>query len=289
MFRSSRPSRDAASSARSSTCRTRRVPNPLTLGIAVTGLALAATRWSGLSVATAALGLAVGIGLMLPPYVFGAMGGGDVKLFAALGTFLGPWPTVQAFLYTLLAGGAPGGRGRAAAAPAAGNDRQRRGPREDRGRERSGDRAPDEQQPVRICASHRGRDRWWRRLDSDMRTQRSLVRRLCGQRGQALIETALTLPIVLVISRQHLRVRPRAAGLAAADQRGARGRARRGAARRQPGRRQGARPPVHGSRRPGAPQREPDHREQRRRDQHERHSGERVARSRSPIRTRSWC
>jgi prepilin peptidase CpaA len=85
--------------------RTRRVPNPLTLSIAVTGLALAATRWSGLGVATAALGLAVGIALMLLPYVFGAMGGGDVKLFAALGTFLGPWPTVQAFLYTLLAGG----------------------------------------------------------------------------------------------------------------------------------------------------------------------------------------
>ena len=85
--------------------RTRRVPNPLTLGIAVTGLAFAAIRWSGLSVATAALGLAVGVALMLPAYVFGAMGGGDLKLFAALGTFLGPWPTVQAFLYTLLAGG----------------------------------------------------------------------------------------------------------------------------------------------------------------------------------------
>lgn len=28
----------------------------------------------------------------------------------------------------------------------------------------------------------------------------SIVRRLCGQRGQALIETALTLPIVLVLS-----------------------------------------------------------------------------------------
>jgi prepilin peptidase CpaA len=85
--------------------RTRRVPNPLTLAIAVAGLALAATRWSGLTVATAALGLAVGVLLMLPPYVFGAMGGGDLKLFAALGTFLGPRPTVQAFLYTLLAGG----------------------------------------------------------------------------------------------------------------------------------------------------------------------------------------
>jgi len=66
---------------------------------------LAATRLSGLSVAAAALGFGVGVGLMLLPYIFGAMGGGDVKLFAALGTFLGPWPTVQAFLYTLLAGG----------------------------------------------------------------------------------------------------------------------------------------------------------------------------------------
>ena len=85
--------------------KTRRVPNPLTLGIAATGLVLAATRLSGLSVAAAALGFGVGVGLMLLPYIFGAMGGGDVKLFAALGTFLGPWPTVQAFLYTLLAGG----------------------------------------------------------------------------------------------------------------------------------------------------------------------------------------
>jgi Flp pilus assembly protein TadG len=33
-----------------------------------------------------------------------------------------------------------------------------------------------------------------------MRTHRSLLRRVAGQRGQALIETALTLPIVLVIS-----------------------------------------------------------------------------------------
>ena len=85
--------------------RTRRLPNPLTLGIAATGVAFAATRLSGLSVAAAVLGFSVGVGLMLLPYVFGAMGGGDLKLFAALATFLGPWPTVQAFLYTLLAGG----------------------------------------------------------------------------------------------------------------------------------------------------------------------------------------
>ena len=95
---------------------------------------------------------------MLLPYVFGAMGGGDVKLFAALGTFLGPWPTVQAFLYTLLAGGVLAvvvalQRRRlqetmhnAAALVASGGANAR------------GDRAPDEQQPVRICASHRGRN-----------------------------------------------------------------------------------------------------------------------------------
>lgn len=85
--------------------RTRRVPNLLTAGIAATGVAFAATRLSGVSVGAAMLGLSVGFGLMLIPYIFGAMGGGDLKLFAALATFLGPRPTVLAFLYTLLAGG----------------------------------------------------------------------------------------------------------------------------------------------------------------------------------------
>ena len=85
--------------------RTRRVPNPLTMGIAAIGLTFAATRLSDLTIAAAALGFSVGLGLMLLPYLFGAMGGGDLKLFAALGTFLGPRPTLQAFLYTLLAGG----------------------------------------------------------------------------------------------------------------------------------------------------------------------------------------
>jgi len=85
--------------------RTRRVPNPLTMGIAALGLGFAATRLSDLTIVAAALGWSVGLGLMLFPYVFGAMGGGDLKLFAALGTFLGPRPTLQAFLYTLVAGG----------------------------------------------------------------------------------------------------------------------------------------------------------------------------------------
>jgi prepilin peptidase CpaA len=85
--------------------RTKRVPNPLTLGIASIGVTLAAMNWSGLSVSGALAGLVVGLLLMLPGYVFGATGGGDVKLFAATGTLLGPKLVVFGFLYTLIAGG----------------------------------------------------------------------------------------------------------------------------------------------------------------------------------------
>ena len=41
---------------------------------------------------------------MLPGHVIGATGAGDVKLFAALGTFLGPSRTGIAFLYMAIAG-----------------------------------------------------------------------------------------------------------------------------------------------------------------------------------------
>ena len=86
------------------TCR--RVPNPLTLSIAALGVALAATQATSVGVAQAFGGLAVGLLLMLPGFAIGATGGGDVKLFAALGTMLGPTRTGVAFLYTALVGAA---------------------------------------------------------------------------------------------------------------------------------------------------------------------------------------
>ena len=81
------------------------MPNWLTLGIAVAGLTLAATRLSGLSFGSALAGLALGLAVMLPGHVIGATGAGDVKLLAAFGTMLGPKATVLAFLYAALAGG----------------------------------------------------------------------------------------------------------------------------------------------------------------------------------------
>lgn len=83
----------------------RRVPNLLvSIGIAL-GVALqtATTGWPGTQ--SALLGGLLGLALLLPFYVLRAMGAGDVKLLAAVGTFLGPKLIVAAWLATLLAGG----------------------------------------------------------------------------------------------------------------------------------------------------------------------------------------
>jgi prepilin peptidase CpaA len=86
--------------------RTRRVPNWLTFGLAATGLALAASQVGPLGIGGAVGGLVVGLLLMLPGHFIGATGAGDVKLFAAQGTLLGPSGMALAFLYTAIAGGA---------------------------------------------------------------------------------------------------------------------------------------------------------------------------------------
>jgi len=85
--------------------RTRRVPNQLTLAIGVLGLALAASHVTGVTVTGALAGCVLGLLLMLPGHVIGATGAGDVKLFAAIGTLLGPMHIVVAFIYTAIAGG----------------------------------------------------------------------------------------------------------------------------------------------------------------------------------------
>ena len=86
--------------------RTRRVPNWLTLSITILGIGLAATHLTTTSLAGALGGLALGLVLMLPGHVVGATGAGDVKLFAAVGTLLGPKGIGVAFVYTAILGGA---------------------------------------------------------------------------------------------------------------------------------------------------------------------------------------
>jgi prepilin peptidase CpaA len=85
--------------------RIRRVPNKLTLGIAALGVLIAVTNTGAVSVGAAFAGFGLGLAIMLPSHIIGATGAGDVKLFAALGTLLGPWGIVTAFAYTAIAGG----------------------------------------------------------------------------------------------------------------------------------------------------------------------------------------
>ncbi|HEY0285239.1 MAG TPA: prepilin peptidase [Vicinamibacterales bacterium] len=83
----------------------RKIPNPITLGITVVGVGLAATGASGITVGSSLLGLFLGLIFMLPGHVLGSTGAGDVKLFAAAGAVVGAEQIVPAFLMTAIAGG----------------------------------------------------------------------------------------------------------------------------------------------------------------------------------------
>lgn len=83
----------------------RRIPNTLTLATTLLGLGLAAAGVTGITVAAALAGLALGLVLMLPGHLLGATGAGDVKLFAAAGTLLGGGRMLEAFLFVAIAGG----------------------------------------------------------------------------------------------------------------------------------------------------------------------------------------
>lgn len=84
---------------------TQRIPNWLTLGIAISCLLLQTWfgQWQGLSLAVS--GLLVGLLCFMPSYLLGAMGAGDVKLMAAVGTALGPWNVFVTALLTVIIGG----------------------------------------------------------------------------------------------------------------------------------------------------------------------------------------
>ena len=84
--------------------RTRRIPNAFTMPLAASGVLLAAAGWGTVGIGAALAGWGVGLLLMLPGYLIGATGGGDVKLFAAVGAFLGPSLMVAALVHTAIAG-----------------------------------------------------------------------------------------------------------------------------------------------------------------------------------------
>ena len=85
--------------------RYRRIPNLFVLATFITGLLLNSI-FGGLEGLLASLGgCALAFGLMLLLHVLGAMGAGDVKLFAAIGAVLGAHLVFPTFLVVALTGG----------------------------------------------------------------------------------------------------------------------------------------------------------------------------------------
>ncbi|GAB6165059.1 hypothetical protein JCM19992_10590 [Thermostilla marina] len=96
--------------------RMHRIPNYITVPAAVTGVLYHGFFPTGEGWLFALGGFGVGFALLLLPWIFGGGGMGDVKLLAALGSWLGPFYVLIAFavsafvgsflaLMTVLAGG----------------------------------------------------------------------------------------------------------------------------------------------------------------------------------------
>jgi prepilin peptidase CpaA len=85
--------------------KTRRIPNYLTLGTAVAGLAYNFMSHGLPGLADGCLGILLGFACLILPYILGGMGAGDVKAMAALGAWLGPRLTLYLFCYMGIAGG----------------------------------------------------------------------------------------------------------------------------------------------------------------------------------------
>ena len=81
-----------------------RIPNVLTLFALIVGfsLQLLILGWEGFGYSLG--GLAVGFLILIPFYIKGGMGAGDVKLMAVVGVFLGFESTLLAVALTLFAG-----------------------------------------------------------------------------------------------------------------------------------------------------------------------------------------
>jgi len=82
-----------------------RIPNCLTLPAMAAGIIYHASTAGIAGFASSTTGLFLGFSVFFPFYLLGGMGAGDVKLMAALGTFLGPADVLLAAAFTAVAGG----------------------------------------------------------------------------------------------------------------------------------------------------------------------------------------
>lgn len=85
--------------------RFRRIPNAITGPAMVCGTALNSLLHGADGLVSAAGGLALALVILTPPFALGGIGGGDVKMMGAAGTFLGPVLLAAALVAGLVLGG----------------------------------------------------------------------------------------------------------------------------------------------------------------------------------------
>jgi prepilin peptidase CpaA len=76
---------------------TRRIPNWLSFSLILSGLLHGWTSNGSAGLSQSLLGMLSAFGLMLVLYALRAVGGGDVKLLAGVGAWLGAWAAIQVF------------------------------------------------------------------------------------------------------------------------------------------------------------------------------------------------
>ncbi len=85
--------------------RAARIPNALTVTSGLVGVFAHAVLPGGSGVTASFAGLVAGLAVFFPFFALGGLGGGDVKLMAALGAWVA-WPSILPLaLYAALAGG----------------------------------------------------------------------------------------------------------------------------------------------------------------------------------------
>jgi prepilin peptidase CpaA len=92
--------------AAASDVRSRLIRNWLTASLLVTGLLQSACGGAAATVTPgqALLGWLAGFGLLVVPFAIGAVGGGDVKLLAGIGAWVGPTLVLQIFMAEAVVG-----------------------------------------------------------------------------------------------------------------------------------------------------------------------------------------
>ncbi len=84
---------------------TREIPDWISIAIALLALGSAAIGWLGIGLILAAIGGVLGLAIGYSLFRFAKLGGGDAKLIAALGMFVGPVGLLIVLFGMAIAGG----------------------------------------------------------------------------------------------------------------------------------------------------------------------------------------